>query len=296
MQTILDAANTPILLVGNCLVDQVMLLERYPAPDQEVRALNFEQRPGGNVTNSSMVLRQLGHPVELLAQLADDSLAEWVGRQLDAAGIDYQYCPRAAGRTPLSSVWVGGDSGSRNIAHYRDLPELDLAALRRMPLDSAAWLHIEGRNVAVLGEWLESLDQRLPKSLEIEKARPGIEALAPAFDCLILSSHYLRQTGMDARRAITRLASINPRALIVCTLGASGILARDHDARWIERPALAACQVQDSTGAGDAFIAGLVSRLACGSGFAAALDFAQRVALSKIQHHGMVIDAALANG
>jgi ketohexokinase len=284
--------NSPILVIGNCIVDQVMRLERYPLEDSEVRASQCVQRLGGNAANSSQILRQLGHPLELVAQLADDEAAAWVRRELEAAAIGHEFCPRTRGVTPLSSVWLSEQTGSRSIVHHRDLPELQAGHLESLPTNSAAWIHIEGRNVATLKSWIDSPGFRRPKgmSLEIEKARDGIEALASAFDCIIVSSHYLRQTAMDAPAVINALEKINPTAHIACTLGKKGLLARERDGRRIELSAWPVDRVVDSTGAGDAFIAGLVSRLARGFEFSDALDFARRVAASKIRHDGMVID------
>ena len=55
-------------------------------------------------------------------------------------------------------------------------------------------------------------------------------------------------------------------------------------------------QIVDTNGAGDCFIAGLISSLAAGDGFATALEFARRLAANKIQHEGMMIDRNFRHG
>ena len=285
-------SKPPILLIGNCIIDQIYRLACFPSEDDELRALEHTRELGGNACNSVRVLAALGHPVALGASLADDDPAAWARARLASLHIGTHACQTLADHTtPHSSIWLNTANGSRTIVHHRDLPEMSAQHLRGLSFADYDWIHFEGRNIATLQEVLPLLDARRERlSLEIEKARPGIEDLARSVGTLIVSSHYLRDRGMDAATCMDELKKLNPHALIVCTLGAQGLSAIDADGRKLSMPAERVDRVIDTIGAGDCFIAGLISRLSLREPFANALDFANHLAAIKIQRQGMTIE------
>jgi sugar/nucleoside kinase (ribokinase family) len=73
------------------------------------------------------------------------------------------------------------------------------------------------------------------------------------------------------------------RELVVCTRGADGALALTRDGRWLEIPAEPADRVVDTNGAGDAFLAGVVSGELRGLPIERSLTLAARVAALAVQ-------------
>ena len=279
-----------MLIVGNCIVDQIWKIDQFPAEDAEFRARARTQQLGGNACNSAQILSQLGHPVELVAQLADDAEASWIQQQLNRLRIHYHYCPVSAhSQTPLSSIWLSDANGSRTICHYRDLAELSLAQLLNINTDNYQWLHLEGRNIPVLQQYLPMLKQRsqILISLEIEKPRAGIEALLPYVDVAIVSSDYLTQMQISAEHCLRQFHQLNPQLQLVCTLGDRGLVALDATEQMIQMNAAAVARVVNTTGAGDCFIAGLISQMSQQIPFVEALSFASRLAASKVQQQDM---------
>lgn len=280
-----------ILLVGNATIDQVFSLPHYPQENEEIRAVDKTEVMGGNACNSAQILAQLGAPVELMTALADDNSGRWLMQQLQQCGIGIARCAQYQGYcTPQSSIWLNQKNGSRSIVHYRDLPELSLVDLQKIATGELAWIHFEGRNVPNLQACLPSLQAfRERVSLEIEKPRSGIEALLPLVGTVIVSSDYLRATRLTAQACIDHMKLANPMLNIVCTLGEDGVVASDYQGRVLEKPAEPVKQVVDTIGAGDCFIAGLISKLAQGQSFEVAVDFASQLAAKKIQNRGMHI-------
>ncbi len=279
-----------MLIIGNCIVDQIWKIDQFPPEDAEFRALARTQQLGGNACNSAQILSKLGHSVELVAQLADDAEADWIQQQLSRLGIQYQYCAQSAhSQTPLSSIWLNEANGSRTICHYRDLPELSLAQLQQIDPDNYQWLHLEGRNIQVLQQYLPMLEKRSQFliSLEIEKPRAGIQALLPYVDVAIVSSAYLSQMQISAERCLDEFHQLNPQLQLVCTLGDRGLLALDANQQMIRMNAEAVERVVNTSGAGDCFIAGLISQMSQQIPFAEALSFASRLAASKVQQQDM---------
>jgi ketohexokinase len=279
-----EATAPRIRLVGNVLVDQVMKLPYWPGADEELRALGFDRRVGGNAANSALRLAAAGHVVELVCALSADAEAAWLRQSLEDAGVDMRRAEiQRRGRTPLSSVWLVESRATRCIVHYRDLPELSPGHLRRLDATGCDWLHLEGRNVTGLEALLSQPGiDRSRCSLELEKPREGLEPLLDRVGWVIVSSAYLQQTGETATEALARLQRTFPHLRLVCTQGARGLWMAGPRMAPRPLPAAAVAGRGDSLGAGDVFIAGLIAALAQDRGFAEAVDQGQRWAAERI--------------
>lgn len=284
--------NNNVLIVGNCVVDQIMVLPHYPHQDEELLAEEKTMAIGGNACNSSRILAELGHQVSLVSSLARDSEAQWLLEQLSDAGINTEYCRQhPAYATPVSSIWLNQQNGSRTIVHYRNLPELALQDLQKIRAGQYQWIHFEGRNIETLRHYLPALmDSAIPVSLEIEKNREQIEQLLPYVNTVIVSSQYLSNRKLSAKDCLQALKRYNRCLNIVCTLGSSGLIAMDENNELYEIEAEPIEHVIDTIGAGDCFIAGLIDHLMEKKSFPSALRFANRLAARKIQYRGMTIN------
>lgn len=282
------------LVVGNCVVDQVWELEYFPQQDEEVLALGKSRVLGGNACNTSQVLAMLDNDVELVSSLAQDSDAHWILQELSERAVTTRYCQQKAGySTPQSSIWLSRSNGSRTIVHQRNLPDLSLQDLELVPWGEYQWIHFEGRNVKTLLSCLEEVkaaDVACPVSLELEKSRADIEQLLPFVDNVIVSSAYLQSKNIQAEQCLHMLSQYNPDLNIVCTLGSSGLLAKDHSGKIIKLDAGPVEQVIDTIGAGDCFIAGLIHHMVKNNDFESALVYANKLAAKKIQFKGMKIN------
>ncbi len=279
-----------LLIVGNCILDQIWKIDQFPQQDAEFRAQAHLRQLGGNACNTASILSRLGHEVELMSQLADDADANWIRQQLEDRSIGTSQCSSEKDSiTPISSIWLNTSNGSRTICHYRDLPELSLQQLTLIQAEAYQWIHFEGRNIPVLLDYLPVLQNRygVPISLEIEKPREHIEKLLPYVNVVIVSDDYLRQRQISTQACINEFAEINPKLKVVCTQGSKGLVARTVEAGLIKMEAVAVDKVIDSIGAGDCFIAGLISRLSQQLAFKQALTYANKLAASKVQYQGM---------
>ncbi|MBC8209711.1 MAG: hypothetical protein H8E21_01490 [Gammaproteobacteria bacterium] len=277
-----------IILLGNCVLDQVWRLDHFPAQDEEMRACDQFRVLGGNACNSAQMLALLGNDVELISSFAQDETAGWLLQQLEDLGIVTTNCRQLHGfKTPESTIWLNSENGSRTIVHYRDLPELELQQLKQIRLDAYDWLHVEGRNIDTLKLFLESLDTRPRISLEIEKDRPGIEQLLPFVNLVIVSSAYLHSRHISAHQCLQHFQQINPALSVVCTLGERGLLAMDAVGHRIQKSAVPVQRVVDTIAAGDCFIAALIHQMLQQPDFLAALDFAATIVAKKIQFRGI---------
>jgi len=280
---------TRVMCVGNATLDVVNRVERYPVEDSEVRALAHTQRLGGNAANTAIVLARLGASSHWVGNLADPAVD--MERDFERLGVDISRAARIAGaRPPTSYVLVSAATGSRSIVHYRDMPEYRADDFVQLDLDGFDWVHFEGRAVDQLGRMLSRArsTQGLPISLEVEKPRPGIEALFGQADLLLFSRDYAEARGFDEAPAL--LASLPRGRRASCTWGDAGAWSIDADGRQGHVPAPRLATVVDTLGAGDVFNAALIHALASRVPFERALEGAVETASAKCLHEGLTVN------
>jgi len=252
-----------ILGIGNATLDIIHALDGYPRENDEVRCSSRTVSRGGNVANTLVVLNQLGHTCRWAGVLANTAEGHLVRNDLESNGIDTAACRLLdSGSMPVSTILLNTASGTRTIVHYRDLPEYSCADFESLDLRSCDWLHFEGRNIEQLEpmlRWSRTRFPSLPRSLEIEKPRQGIEALFGLADVLLFSREYARHHGYDAPEELLRaVRDSSPQADLYCTWGGQGAAGLDRRDQVCRQPALAPSRVIDTLGAGDTFNAAVI--------------------------------------
>lgn len=283
----------PVLGVGIAVLDLVNEVAVYPAEDDEVRALALRRVRGGNVTNSLAVLSRLGHGCRWVGTLGDDPAADLILADLAGHGIEVRDAVRVpGGTTPTSSILLSRAGGSRTIVHFRDLPELSADDFGRVSLDGLAWVHFEGRNPQETARMIRRVREEAPDvpiSVELEKRRPGVEALLTGPQVLLASRAFARAGGFeDAGDFLEDLLVRSDARLGVVAWGAQGaaFLARGGHVQRV--PAYVPTPVVDTLGAGDVFNAGVIHGLLQGLHAAAAVAQAVKLAGLKCGHPGLV--------
>jgi len=281
-----------ILGIGIATLDIILLVDGYPQEDAEVRAVGQRICRGGNATNTLVVLSQLGHACAWGGVIVDEPDGARILDDLKRHGVDTRYCPvERAGKVPTSYVALNRRNGSRTIIHYRDLREFGFEDFRKIDPALFDWIHFEGRNVAETERMLAHLaasHSHIPRSVEIEKPRPGIERLFQGADVLLFSKTYAAARGFaDPVPFLRAMRDEAPAAELICAWGAQGAHALTRDGRDLYCPAFPPPQVVDTLGAGDTFNAGIIDALVRGRDMAAALQNASRLAGRKCGRLGL---------
>lgn len=280
-----------ILGIGNIVLDIILQTAHYPLEDAEMRAESRRYEVGGNVCNSLYVLQQLGHDSSIMASLAADTAAKQLVEGLKQRKIDAQHIQRfIKGQTPTSYVLQSNQTGSRTITHFRALEELSFDYFAKVEIEQYDWLHFEGRNIENLSGMLNIARTFLthqPISLEVEKAREGIEALFPLANVLIFSHHYAQQTGYETAESLLKhVQTLAPNSQLICTWGKEGAWFRAPDGTIQHQPALQLEHTIDTLGAGDTFNAGLIDALIRQQPLDEAVRSACALAARKCQQQG----------
>ncbi|HYN92806.1 MAG TPA: PfkB family carbohydrate kinase [Pilimelia sp.] len=255
-------------VVGDLATDVVVLLEGSPAPGSD-RPAAIRSRGGGAGANVAVQLARLGTPVTFAGCVGDDAAGTGLVAELAAAGVTpaVRTVAGAATGTIVSLVEPGGqrsmlaDRGANLALEPADVP---------VPVPGGH-LHLSGYSLFAPGPRAAglaalaaaraagctvSVDPASTGPLAAYGVRRWLADTAAATLVLPNADEARLLTGCaDPAAAAQALAAHHPVAVV--TLGADGALWADGG-RLVHRPAHPATVV-DTTGAGDAFTAGLLS-------------------------------------
>ncbi|HEY4629699.1 MAG TPA: PfkB family carbohydrate kinase [Blastococcus sp.] len=262
------SGRPPVVVVGDVATDVVVVLSGDPAPGSD-RPAAIRSRGGGAGANVAAHLARLGTAVVLAGCIGDDAAGAGLAADLAAAGVDLRLrtVPGAATGTIVSLVEPGGqrsmlaDRGANLALRPDDVPA---------PVPGGH-LHLSGYTLLDPGPragGLAALDAAVAAgcTVSVDPAstgplgRYGVDrwlADTAAATLLLPNSDEARLlTGCvdpaDAARALARRHRI-----VAVSLGADGALWASGDL-LVHRPAHPT-EVVDTTGAGDAFAAGLLT-------------------------------------
>lgn len=277
-----DADSTfDLTIFGTCVAD--MLVRPVPLGEPVGGGRLFHVDPievttGGIVCNTGIGARRLGLQVAAASLVGRDVWGGLIRERLTEEGIDthaLQTHPDLATSTTAALI---DPSGERSFAHHVGAPaaldaaflsrHLDLCRRSRCVLVGYVGLlpALEPTLAAVLPE-LRATGCRV--ALETGGSGGSFDHVAPALphvDCYVPSlDEAVRQTGLtDPRAIVERYRGAGCPGVVGVKLGARGVLlsAGDGSQGMVEIPCVPAPgPVADTTGAGDAFLAGLLAGL-----------------------------------
>lgn len=278
-----------IHVVGNCTMDVIFAVDRFPAPGETLIASDRRVEPGGKGVNQAIVARRFGAQVRLIAPLGDDAEGDAAAATLRGEGIDPEALPRADAPTDQSIIYVAPDGENTIVSTAAAAgsltPEAAAAALAAMgPGD---WAMAQGNlTLETTRAALVSARRRGARAfLNPAPVRWSAGALWPLCDVAVLNRGEAQAlTGCaepsEAVRALRRAGV----GLAVVTLGPEGAL-------WAGAEGEGACpaiptRAIDAAGAGDSFCGALVATLAAGRPAASALAVAARAAALTVSRRG----------
>ena len=267
------------VLCGSCVVD---ILVRPVPLDMPIgggrlfQADPIEVTTGGIVSNAGIALARLGMRVTAFSYVGHDDWAVVIQRKLMQEGVDVQHLmthPSAA--TSTTAVMVD-PSGERSFAHCVGAPKLmtkatfldhlDLFAHSRMTL--VGYYSLMPNLEPDLAEVFAAIRQTGCQTA-LDAAGDGggmqpLDRILPHLDVYVPSrAEAIHQTGQsDPQRMLEVYRECGAPGLLGIKLGAEGALLSPADGEFVEIPAVVPPgKIVDTTGAGDAFYAGLLCGL-----------------------------------
>jgi sugar/nucleoside kinase (ribokinase family) len=285
---------TRVVVLGDVMVDVVARLDGSIVRGSDAPA-RISVGGGGSGANVAAWLAAGGASVVLVARVGDDARGREAHAALDAGGVDARLVTDPA-RPTGTCVVIVEPGGERTM-----LPDGG-ANDGLVPDDIAAGIFAEGEHLHVAGYALLREGSRRAASGAIAKAcnegmtvsvDPSSAALLwPGFLDLVAGAGLLLPNASEAR-ALTGEGDPERAALLLCerfaevvvTLGKEGALWTDGRSRC-RAPAEPVTRVVDTTGAGDAFAAGLLAARLKGADPPAALTAGCRLAARAVENRG----------
>jgi sugar/nucleoside kinase (ribokinase family) len=257
-----------VIGVGNALVDHTYLVSNLPEPDGGAYVLEREQRFGGVETNVIVTLEALGVDAGLIARLGTDDDGDAVSQHLAELPIDTRHVRRVLGdESSYTHVLVDPD-GRRVILGGGDSTlNLSLDADDRALLSSASVAVTSAYTPVSVLEGLTDIETPIVYDLaggfdDLERrglTRSALTTALPEITCFVTNltaaRSYLELPEADAETLARRLRRRGATRGAV-TRGREGAVLFDAEETY--PVGSVSVEVVDTTGAGDAFTAGLV--------------------------------------
>jgi ribokinase len=246
--------------IGLAVRDVSVLVDRYPKPDEKMRARELHESGGGPAPTALVTLARLGRKTALSATVGDDAVGRFILEGLVHENVDVSaVAVRPDFVSPTSVILV--ESGRRTILEPPrgvDFP-LEWSDVRKLPLEDAEALLVDARVVEV-----QTRAARVVREagglvvLDCGHPREGVDDLIAESDIAIFSYTYpaaLHGADVDIQAFLSEIQKRLPRsgpAISGVTLGPQGcaMLSREEGFFQLEAPAVEAL---DTTGAGDVF-------------------------------------------
>jgi ribokinase len=279
-------AAATVLCYGELGVDNLIRVPHLPSPERAAFPTADEYRIGGAAANTAVWLAAWGVPVRLAGNaIGRDELGDRLWAWLSAyPSLDLHFIERLPGlATPFCRILVTADAERSILVYgYSQTPK---AGVSPEMLAGAAYLALDLYGGEERLEAARAARQAGLTTVVSDLIDPEHPVL-PWVDLLIVSSTYLRseRPGVDPQQWARHLRQVF-RGAVILTDGPRPVHALDREGRFLS---LVPPQVQpvDTTGAGDAFRAGLIHSLLKGVDLAESLPFAAAAGALKITTSG----------
>ena len=283
-----------LISIGALNIDLIARVSRFPVADEEVAVQDLEISHGGSAANVAVGVSRLGYSSGFVGMVGSDQFGEMLIEDLKREGVDVSHLIRTEGNSGLVFAVIN-PAGERILYSSRGgALKFDRSLIPVDYIKEARFLHLTSIIAEKAIDTLEfassvACDNNIkvildPGSILAEK---GCKALSGILgNCYLITPSQIEAnmlTGLEGKEAGIRLLEYGPKAVII-TKGAEGCLLITKDLTR-EVPALRSKAV-DTTGAGDSFVAGLISGLLENKGLEEATEFATLVASISVTRRG----------
>ena len=277
---------TTVLCYGELGVDNLIQVPNLPSPERAAFPSSDDYAIGGAAANTAVWLAAWGVPVRLAGNaLGQDELGDrlwgWLGAY---PSLDLRFIERLPGvATPFCRILVTPDA-ERSILVY-GYPQTPKTRVTAEMLAGTCYLALDLYGGADRLQAAQAARQAGVTTVVVDLVEPD-HPILPWVDILILSAAYLRseRPEVDPRQRAQHLRQ-GCGGTVILTDGPRPILTLDPDGR---ASSLLPPPVQpvNTTGAGDAFRAGLIYSLLQGCTLAESVAFAAAAGALRITASG----------
>lgn len=232
--------------MGAVGLDFLAQVDAFPLPDSKVRTRSATHQGGGNAANTAVALARLGCRSVVVGIVGDDSQGQQLRDELRAEGVDDALLTSAPGSSPFTYVIVDRAHATRTCVHTPGgCGELQPVAVAQLLVDRGVFqrqpdptkrvvlVHFDSRQTAAaVVVATQAAASGVAMSIDIEKHRPGTDALLPLMDFVFTNASFPSLDSPEEAEgsAVPHLWQQHaamlaryPKARFVCsTLGAGG--------------------------------------------------------------------------
>ena len=273
-----------VVVLGSLNVDLVTRVERHPRPGETVLGTGLVRLAGGKGANQAVAAAAAGAGVAMVGCVGDDAGGTAYRTRLAARGVDVhavRVVPGVPSGHAVVTVAEGGENSIVVVPGANDLlDEREVAAVDGLRPGDVLLVQLEVPRAVVCTAVRRAAGRGARVVLNIAPYAalpPDVVALA---DPVVANEHEM---------AALAEAGAEPRSVLV-TFGANGA---SWDGLTVSAHVVAAAEVADTTGAGDAFCGALAAALARGARREEALDAALAAGAAAVLHEGAQPDPIL---
>jgi ribokinase len=275
-----------VVVVGSANVDQVLSVDRIPAPGETVLSHGLSTARGGKGQNQAVAASRAGARTTFIGAIGHDAFGDETLAGLVSDDIDVSFVRRVD--APTGTALIAVDTAGENIiivepgANSRlvELSPAEVTAIRdadvllvqlEIPMDT-----VVAASAAAQANGTTVILNAAPMALLPD-------ALIAALDILVVNE--TEASLLAAQRAVEDLTELVP--IVIVTLGVGGAVAHQRGKDDVRVPAPRVVAV-DATGAGDTVCGAFAAALAEGLELTYALEFAVTAASLSVEHFGAV--------
>ena len=266
-----------ILVIGSVAWDEVVLLDAPMRVGSHNGGRWQGRRIGGGAANTAMALARAGDTAKVVSAVGADLDGERLANDLARLGVDVDLLDRMGEETTRSLVMLD-PAGERTIVNLARAPVPLPSGLAGIAADACYVRSADPALTAILA-------QRVQRGPVLAHVPPLQEAFRPA-QVLVGSASDLDADFLADPFAAGRRIAGDVLQWMVVTYGPEGARAFAADA--VLECAAPQVPVEDSTGAGDVFAAGLVHGMALGLPMEQVLEGAVAWGSASVQYEGTV--------
>jgi len=281
-----------LICMGVIALDNILLVERIPQPDEVIFARKIGSFPGGTSANVAVAAAKLGAKVGFVGKVGNDlngrKLIDDLKRSnVDASRVLIDY----KAETTITYIFIDkqgrrtiiGLPGASELLSYK---ELDLDYLK-----SCKIFYTEGASPEVCLKVVRELKKSGIK-ISLDLSEIGASSGTDTFKNLVMNADILFSNRRSFQLFTKKSDLIEPAKdltrkgpeIVVITLGDKGCLVITED-DIISKPGFQV-KIVDTTGAGDAFHGAFLFGILKGMSLEKAAELANAVAAISITHYG----------
>ncbi len=233
---------TKVLSVGIATVDTIVLVNKYPAANERVVALDSIRAVGGPATTAAVTLARLGVEVALSCVIGDDDDGRFILETLKREGVDTnKVIINPTIRTAVGTIVVSKSEETRAIMvqPHSELPS------KPANINDYGWIHVDQFGMKAIKQWGVTRGGSAKLSIDIGYETPGLNSAE--YDLYAPSENITTDVSSATR----------DKNIVVISQGSEGSIYSDgiHTGRI---PAIST-KVVSTLGAGDVFHGALVA-------------------------------------